>query len=119
MSLIIVTEQKNSKGNYEITEEKLRNLIEDAYNKGYMDGKKDATPCLNYPQGWKDLPTDKINKIDPYWGVNPAQDYPGWWKDGPTCTKVTGIDCAHSSTDSPKTKSIEVETTLLNNNDKA
>lgn len=39
MSLIIITESKNKNGNYELTERKLRDLIQDAYNKGYTDGK--------------------------------------------------------------------------------
>ena len=39
MSLIIITESKNKNGNYELTEKQLRDLIQDAYNKGYTDGK--------------------------------------------------------------------------------
>jgi hypothetical protein len=38
MSLIIISEPKNKNGKYEITEEKLRELIQEAYDKGYKDG---------------------------------------------------------------------------------
>ena len=38
MSLIIISEPKNKNGKYELTEGKLRDLIQEAYDKGYKDG---------------------------------------------------------------------------------
>lgn len=74
MSLIIITESKNKNGNYELTERKLRDLIQDAYNKGYTDGKLAG----NSNTGWPLNPTptpyydDNIrykdsNKPTPWW----------------------------------------------------
>lgn len=75
MALIIITEEKKD-GMYTLTEERLRALVQEIYDKGYYDGKKDATPVINVPN------------IDPGWNLNPPyitcckdNDEHNWWKD--------------------------------------
>lgn len=76
MSLIIITESKNKNGNYELTERKLRDLIQDAYNKGYTDGKLAGSSNTGWNPGFNPTPTpyydDNIrykdsNKPTPWW----------------------------------------------------
>lgn len=74
MSLIIITESKNKNGNYELTEKKLRDLIQDAYNKGYTDGKLAGGSNTGWPLNPTPTPyyDDNIrykdsNKPTPWW----------------------------------------------------
>ena len=121
MSLIIISEPKNKNGKYELTEEKLRDLIQEAYDKGYKDGQDKpkyelqpyAIPC----DGNKGL-GKQPNINDPFWYErNPTP----WWGEvtcdtipkanyvpGITATGTQGSDSASGGFKG------NVETTLLN-----
>lgn len=104
-NVIIITEPKNKNGNYEFTEEKLRDLIQDAYNKGYTDGqakpKFELQPRTNYPgnSGTGTGIEKQPNISDPFWYErNPTP----WWGEV-TCKNLS----ANSSVE-PKVEEVQV-----------
>ena len=122
MSLIIISEPKNKNGKYEITEEKLRELIQEAYDKGYKDGqakpKYELQPYTDYPgnsgTGLGKQPS--INdpfwyerKLTPWWGEVTCDTIPkANYVPGVTATGTQGSDSNSGSFKG------NVETTLLN-----
>jgi len=124
MSLIIISEPKNKNGNYEITEEKLRDLIQEAYDKGYKDGQAkpryELQPYTTYPgNGGTGTGIEKQPNInDPFWYErNPTP----WWREV-TCDivpkttyapEITAISTQDSDSTSGGFKG-NVKTTLLN-----
>jgi hypothetical protein len=119
MSLIIISEPKNKNGNYEITEEKLRELIQEAYDKGYKDGQakpKYELQPYTLPGNGGLIKQPNIN--DPFWYErNPTP----WWKEV-TCDTVPDVNyvpgvAATGTQGSDSTSGGfkgNVETTLLN-----
>lgn len=70
-NIIIITEPKNKNGNYEITEEKLRDIIQDAYDKGYRQGAMSARISINptpTPYYGDDIRYKDSNRPTPWWG---------------------------------------------------
>ncbi len=121
MSLIIISEPKNKNGNYEITEEKLRDLIQEAYDKGYKDGQ--AKP--KYELQPYTIPSDgnkgfgkQPNINDPFWYErNPTP----WWGEvtcetAPEAKYVPGITATSTQGSDSNSGGFKgnVETTLLN-----
>lgn len=117
MSLIIISEPKNKNGKYEITEEKLRELIQEAYDKGYKDGqakpKYELQPYTLPCDGNKGLERQpNINdrfwyerQTTPWWGEVTCETVPkANYVSGITTTGAQGSDSTSGS----------VETTLLN-----
>lgn len=88
IDVIIITEPKNKNGNYEITEEKLRNLIQEAYNKGYNQGAMSVPISIN--------PTP-YGEFNPGPGIKSPSDITPkpWW--GEVTCKV--LNCENKSTD--------------------
>lgn len=72
-NVIIITETKNKNGNYELTEKKLRDIIQEAYDKGYQQGALSVPISVN-PIHYNDFnpgpgiksPSDGAPK--PWWG---------------------------------------------------
>jgi len=62
---------QNKDGKIEITEEKLKEMLQDAYNNGYQDG-KDSQPivCPTYPTQPLVPPTSPTTPL-PYWYDKP------------------------------------------------
>lgn len=117
MSLIIISEPKNKNGKYEITEEKLRELIQEAYDKGYKDGqakpKYELQPYTLPCDGNKGLERQpNINdrfwyerQTTPWWGEVTCDTVPkANYAPGITATGTQGSDSTSGS----------VKTTLLN-----
>ena len=87
-NVIIITETKNKKGNYEFTEEKLRELIQEAYDKGYQQG------VLSVPISINPTPYHEFN---PGPGIKPPSDgAPTPWWGEVTCRT---LNCEHKSAD--------------------
>ena len=121
MSLIIISEPKNKNGKYELTEGKLRDLIQEAYDKGYKDGQ--AKP--KYELQPYTLPCDgnkgfgkQPNINDPFWYErNPTP----WWGEvtcetAPEAKYVPGITATSTQGSDSNSGGFKgnVETTLLN-----
>ena len=117
MSLIIISEPKNKNGKYELTEGKLRDLIQEAYDKGYKDGQaKPKYELQPYAIPCDDKKQPNIN--DRFWYER--QTTP-WWGEVtcetvPEATYVPGITStsAHGSDSNSGGFKGNVETTLLN-----
>ena len=94
-NVIIITEPKNKNGNYELTEQKLRDIIQDAYDKGYQQGalsvpisiNPTSYPGFNLGPGIKS-PSDGTPK--PWWG------------------EVTCVNLSKKSSMEPKVEEIQV-----------
>ena len=117
MSLIIISEPKNKNGKYEITEEKLRELIQEAYDKGYKDGQaKPKYELQPYVIPCDDKKQPNIN--DRFWYER--QTTP-WWGEvtcetAPEATYVPGISATGTKGSDSTSGGFKgnVETTLLN-----
>jgi hypothetical protein len=119
MSLIIISEPKNKNGKYELTEEKLRDLIQEAYDKGYKDGQakpKYELQPYTLPGNGGLIKQPNIN--DPFWYErNPTP----WWGEV-TCDTVPDVNYVPGVTTTSTQGSDStsggfkgnVETTLLN-----
>ena len=117
MSLIIISEPKNKNGKYELTEEKLRDLIQEAYDKGYKDGqaksKYELQPYVIPCDGKK-----QPNINDQFWYER--QTTP-WWGEvtcetAPEATYVPGITATGTQGSDSNSGGFKgtVKTTLLN-----
>lgn len=110
LSVIFITDEKKD-GKYELTEERLKELLQQAYNQGYEDGKVkyQLQPYINNLPGTIPCDSDKIN--DPFWYERQTKP---WWSEV-TCetapkANFTGSGIGKSSGGFKG----EVKTTLLN-----
>lgn len=68
-NVIIITESKNKNGKYELTEETLRDIIQDAYDKGYQQGAMSVPIRINpTPYHNDDIRYKDSNRPTPWWG---------------------------------------------------
>lgn len=67
MKPILIIKEKNENGKYEFTKEEIEDIIEQAYNSGFADGKVQYQPIYPYYQ-----PT--------YPSTTPTTPVDEWWK---------------------------------------
>lgn len=68
-NVIIITESKNKNGKYELTEEKLRAIIQEAYDKGYQQGALSVPISINPTPYYDDnIRYKDSSKPTPWWG---------------------------------------------------
>jgi hypothetical protein len=124
MSLIIISEPKNKNGKYELTEAKLRGLIQEAYDKGYRVGqakpKYELQPYIAYPgNSGTGTGVEKQPSInDPFWYERKPTP---WWGEvtcetAPEAKYVPGITTTGTQGSDSTSGGFKgnAETTLLN-----